>query len=84
MIYIKRVLTEFNKNEPELSQETINKICSWNFNEIGKNLINEDLETIELFYSSFISYMDKNRNNDINIIFTKMRKQVRDAFQQRL
>ena len=84
MIYVKRVLTEFNKNEQELTNDTVNKIYTWKFNEIGQNLIKEDLHTIEIFYSSFVSYLDKNKNNDISIVYEKIREQVRSAIKDNI
>lgn len=84
MIYVKRVLTEFNKNEQELTNDTLNKICSWKFNEIGQNLIKEELHTIEFFYSSFVSYLEKNKNNDISIVYEKIREQVRSAIKDNI
>jgi len=82
--YMKSILKKYNEKEPELTLAIINKICSWEFNDIGKKIIYEDLNTIELFYSAFISYIQSTNNESAVFLYEKIRKNVREAYFEKL
>jgi hypothetical protein len=82
--YMQSILKKYNEKEPDLTVEIIRKICSWEFNDIGRKIIYEDLNTIGLFYSAFISYIQITNNESAVALYEKIRKKVREAYYEKL
>lgn len=82
--YMQSILKKYNEQEPDLTVEIINKICSWDFNDIGKKLIYEDLNIIEMFYSAFVSYIQNTKNDSAVTLYEKIREKVREAYYEKL
>ena len=82
--YMQSILKKYNEKEPDLTVEIINKICSWESDDIGRKIIYEDLNTIGLFYSAFISYIQITNNESAVALYEKIRKKVREAYYEKL
>ena len=56
--YMQSILKKYNEQEPDLTVEIINKICSWDFNDIGKKRLEYNRDVLFRFCFVYTKYKE--------------------------